>query len=119
MRHKKSKGILNRNYSHRKSMFYNMSKSIIFNKIIKTSLVKAKELRKYLEPLITLSKYNNLHNKRIVYSKLRSKKAVEILFNILGPKFKYNYGGYLRILKCGYRKGDSAKLAYIKFIYNF
>jgi len=117
MRHKKHKGSLNRSTSHRKSMFYNMSKSIIYKKIIKTSLSKAKEVRKYLEPLITLSKYHTLHNKRLVYAKLKDKIAVRILFDILGPKFKNSNGGYLQILKCGYRRGDASQLAFVKLLH--
>ncbi len=116
MRHKKKGRKLNRNSSHRKSMFKNMINSLIHYELIKTTLFKAKELRIFIEKIITRSKIHNLHNKRILFSIIRNKKNVNKLLYFIGPRFLKNFGGYTKILKCGYRKGDNAPLAYIKIL---
>jgi len=116
MRHRKSGKHLGRTSSHRKAMFNNMAKSIILHEKIKTTVVKAKEVRRVLEPLITLSKIDSIANRRRAFSRLRDKKSVGILFNTLGPRFKSRPGGYARVLKVGYRKGDSAHMAVIELI---
>jgi large subunit ribosomal protein L17 len=116
MRHSKSGRYLGRNSSHRKAMFYNMSKSVIQNELIKTTLAKAKELRRYFEPLVTVAKVDNVSNRRLVFKKLRDKKSVGKLFSDLGPRFKDRPGGYIRILKCGYRNGDSAPMAIVELV---
>lgn len=113
MRHKYSGRHLNRDSSHRKSMFRNMIISLIRHEIIYTTLPKAKEIRKILEPLITLSKIDTVSNRRGAFSKIRNNEIVSKLFNTIGPRFVKVKGGYLRILKNGYRKGDSAYMAYI------
>lgn len=116
MRHKKKGRKLNMTSSHRKLMFRNMINSFIHYELIKTTLSKAKELRILIEKIVTRSKKNNLHNKRILFSIIRNKKNVNKLLYIIGPKYiKYN-GGYTKILKCGFRNGDNAPLAYIKFL---
>ena len=116
MRHRKSGRYLSRTSSHRKAMFYNLCKSFIEYGTIKTTLPKAKELRRYLEPLITLAKNDNVSNRRLAFSRLNSKSSVGKLFAELGPKFKERPGGYVRILKCGYRKGDSAPMAIVQSV---
>lgn len=116
MRHKKSIKKFNRKSSHRKSMFKNMANSLIYYETIKTTLQKAKELRKFIEPLITISKKNTIHNKRIIFSKIRNKKNTSKLFKELGPHFIKRTGGYTKIIKCGFRNGDNALMAYITFI---
>ncbi len=116
MRHKKKGRKFNRNSSHRRLMFRNMINSLINYELIKTTLFKAKELRILIEKLITRSKVNNLHNKRILFSIIRNKKNVNKLLYILGPKFLNFNGGYTKILKCGFRNGDNAPLAYIKIL---
>ncbi len=116
MRHLKRGRKLNRNSSHRKLMFRNMINSLINFEIIKTTLSKAKELRIFIEPLITFSKNNNLHIRRLLFSKIRNIKNIYKLLNVLGPRFKKIFGGYTRILKCGYRKGDNALMAYIEIL---
>ncbi len=116
MRHRKSGRKLNRNSSHRKAMFKNMCISLIEHELIKTTLPKAKELRKVIEPLITLSKKDGVANRRLAFSRLNSDSAVGKLFNELGPRFEARPGGYVRILKCGYRTGDKAPMAYIEFV---
>lgn len=116
MRHRKSGRKLNRNSSHRKAMFKNMSVSIVEHELIKTTLPKAKELRRVIEPLITLAKTDSVANRRLAFSRLGSDKAVGKLFNDLGPRFKERPGGYLRILKCGYRTGDKAPMAYVELL---
>jgi len=118
MRHRKSGCHLGRNSSHRKAMFYNMAQSAIKHEIIKTTLVKAKELRRVLEPLITLAKQDNVSNRRRAFAKLRDKETVGKLFSTLGPRFQQRPGGYLRILKCGFRKGDCAPMAIVQLIDN-
>jgi large subunit ribosomal protein L17 len=116
MRHRKAGRKLNRNSSHRKAMFANMSCSLIKHELIKTTLPKAKELRRYIEPLITASKDDSVAKRRHVFDKLRSKEAVGKLFSELGPKYKTRPGGYLRILKCGNRTGDNAPMAVIQLV---
>jgi large subunit ribosomal protein L17 len=116
MRHRLSGRQLNRNSSHRKAMFRNMVNSLVEHELIKTTLPKAKELRRFAEPLITLSKEDSVANRRLAFDRLRNKKAVGKLFGELGPRFGSRPGGYLRILKCGYRSGDNAPMAYVELI---
>jgi len=116
MRHNKSGRKLNRNSSHRKAMFSNMANSLFDHEIIKTTLPKAKELRRVAEPLITLAKSDSVSNRRSAFSKLRDKEMVGKLFNELAPRYKDRPGGYTRILKCGFRSGDSAPMAYIELV---
>ena len=116
MRHKYSGRKLNRTSSHRTAMFKNMMASLIEHKEIKTTLPKAKELRKFLERLITISKVDTVAKRRVVFSRIRSKDAVTKLFSELGPRFKNRPGGYLRILKCGFRPGDKAPMAIIQLV---
>ena len=116
MRHRKTGRKLNRNSSHRIALMRSLATSIILRESIKTTLAKAKEIRGYLEPLITLSKENNVANQRKAYSKLRDKSAVAKLFNDLGPKFKNRPGGYLRIIKRGHRAGDKAPIAQVELL---
>ena len=116
MRHRHSGRQLNRNSSHRKAMFKNMANSLIDHELIKTTLPKAKELRKVIEPLITLSKVDSVANRRLSFSRLRDDSSVGKLFTDLGPHFKERPGGYIRILKCGFRQGDKAPMAYIQLV---
>ena len=116
MRHNKSGRKLNRNSSHRKAMFSNMANSLFDHEIIKTTLPKAKELRRVAEPLITLAKSDSVSNRRSAFSKLRDKEMVGKLFNDLAPRYKDRPGGYTRILKCGFRSGDAAPMAYIELV---
>ena len=116
MRHKYSGRKLNRTSSHRTSMFKNMMASLIEHEEIKTTVPKAKELRGFVERLITISKVDTIAKRRIVFSRIRSKEAVAKLFNDLGPRFKERPGGYLRILKCGYRAGDKAPMAIVQLV---
>lgn len=116
MRHRKVGRYFSRESSHRKAMFFNMSKSLIGNEIIKTTLPKAKELRRYLEPLITLAKKDSVSNRRLADAKLKDKKAVGKLFSELGPRYLQRPGGYLRIIKCGFRKGDCAPMALVELV---
>ncbi len=116
MRHKKSGRKLGRTSSHRKAMFRNMATSLLLHETIKTTLPKAKELRKVVEPLITLAKKDDISNRRLAFSRLRDKVIVGKLFNDLGPHFKERPGGYLRILKIGQRSGDSAPMAIVQLI---
>jgi large subunit ribosomal protein L17 len=116
MRHRHSGRQLNRNSSHRKAMFKNMANSLIDHELIKTTLPKAKELRKVIEPLITLSKVDSVANRRLAFSRLRDDSSVGKLFTDLGPHFKERPGGYIRILKCGFRQGDKAPMAYIQLV---
>ena len=116
MRHHKSGRKLNRNSSHRKAMFSNMTNSLFDHEIIKTTLPKAKELRRVAEPLITLAKSDSVSNRRSALSKLRDKEMVGKLFNELAPRYKDRPGGYTRILKCGFRSGDAAPMAYIELV---
>jgi len=116
MRHRKSGRQLNRNSSHRNAMFRNMAVSLIEHEVIRTTLPKAKELRRVAEPLITLSKEDSVANRRLAFSRTRSKEAVGKLFTDLGPRYKARPGGYLRILKCGLRAGDKAPMAYVELV---
>jgi large subunit ribosomal protein L17 len=116
MRHRKSGRQLNRNSSHRKAMFSNMAASLIESEVIKTTLPKAKELRRVVEPLITLAKEDSVANRRLAFSRMRSKSAVGKLFTEFGPRYQDRPGGYTRILKCGFRTGDAAPMAYIELV---
>ena len=116
MRHGKNHRKLNRTSSHRKAMFKNMATSLLKHEIIRTTLPKAKELRKYAEPLITLARESSVHNKRIAFSRLRDRDIITKLFGELGPRYSKRNGGYTRILKCGFRKGDNAPMAYIELV---
>lgn len=116
MRHLKSGRKLNRNSSHRKAMFKNMSVSLIEHEMIKTTLPKAKELRTHVEPLITLAKVDSVHNRRLAFAKLRDQAAVAKLFNEIGPRFVSRPGGYTRIMKAGNRPGDNAPVAYVELV---
>jgi len=116
MRHRQSGRQLNRNSSHRKAMFSNMANSLLEHGIIKTTLPKAKELRRIAEPLITLAKTDSVANRRLAFSRLRDKENVGKLFNELGPRYKERPGGYTRIMKCGFRSGDVAPMAYIELV---
>ncbi len=116
MRHRKSGRQLNRNSSHRKAMFSNMANSLFEHEIIKTTLPKAKELRRVAEPLITMAKEDSVAKRRLAFARLRDKAMVGKLFNELGPRYKERAGGYTRILKCGYRSGDAAPMAYIELV---
>ena len=113
MRHKKSGRRLGRNSSHRKAMFRNMAASILKHETINTTLPKAKELRRVVEPLITLAKEDSVANRRLAFDRLRDKEAVGKLFTDVGPRFKERPGGYLRILKAGPRPGDAAPMAIV------
>ena len=116
MRHSKSGRKLNRNSSHRKAMFRNMANSLFEHEIIKTTVPKAKELRRVAEPLITLAKEDSVAHRRLAFDRLRDKASVGKLFEELGPRFVERPGGYLRIMKCGYRTGDKAPMAYVELI---
>jgi large subunit ribosomal protein L17 len=116
MRHKKSGRRLGRNSSHRKAMFRNMATSLVRHEMIKTTLPKAKELRRVVEPLITLAKVDGVANRRLAFNRLRDKEAVGKLFSDLGPRFKDRPGGYLRILKTGPRPGDAAPMAIVQLV---
>lgn len=116
MRHRKSGRQLNRNSSHRTAMFRNMASSLVKHEIIKTTLPKAKELRRVIEPLITLAKNDSVANRRLAFARTRDKEVVGLLFNVLGPRYNARPGGYTRILKCGFRAGDNAPMAYIELV---
>ncbi len=116
MRHKKSGRRLNRPSAHRRAMFRNMAASLIEHEIIKTTLAKAKELRRVAEPLITLAKQDTVANRRLAFARTRNKAAVGKLFAELGPRYKDRPGGYTRILKAGFRVGDAAPVAYIELV---
>lgn len=116
MRHRQSGRQLNRNSSHRKAMFRNMTASLVEHEIIKTTLPKAKELRGYAEPLITLAKNDSVPNRRLAFDRLRDKAAVGKLFTDLGPRYAERPGGYLRIVKCDPRTGDKAPMAYVELV---
>jgi len=116
MRHRNSGRQLNRNSSHRKAMFRNMAASLFDYEVIKTTLPKAKELRRVAEPLITLAKQDSVANRRVAFSRIRDKEAVTKLFADLGPHYKERPGGYLRILKCGFRTGDKALMTYVELV---
>jgi len=116
MRHRHSGRQLNRNSSHRKAMFKNMVSSLVEHEIIKTTLPKAKELRRFAEPLITLSKVDSVANRRLAFDRVRDKSTVGKLFSEIGPRYEARPGGYLRIMKCGYRTGDKAPMAYVELV---
>ncbi len=116
MRHRHSGRYFGRNSSHRKAMFKNMMVSLLREELITTTVAKAKELRGYIEPLITMAKSDSVHHRRIAFARLRDREMVTKLFNELAPHFKTRPGGYLRVLKCGYRKGDSAPMAVIELV---
>ena len=116
MRHRQSGRQLNRNSSHRKAMFRNMASSLVKHGVIKTTVAKAKELRRVLEPLITLAKTDSVANRRLAFARTQDKEVVGILFNELGARYQERPGGYTRILKCGFRTGDKAPMAYIELV---
>ena len=116
MRHRKSGRHLNRTSSHRQAMFKNMCVSLVEHEVIKTTLPKAKELRRHIEPLITLSKQDSVASRRLAFSRTRSKEAVGKLFNELGPRYANRPGGYVRVLKCGFRAGDNAPMAFVELV---
>jgi large subunit ribosomal protein L17 len=116
MRHRHSGRQLNRNSSHRKAMFRNMVNSLVEHELIRTTLPKAKELRGFAEPLITLGKEDSVANRRLAFDRTRDKVTVGKLFTDLGPRYKERPGGYIRILKCGYRTGDKAPMAYVELV---
>ncbi len=116
MRHRKAGRYFGRNSSHRKAMFKNMMVSLLKHELITTTVAKAKELRGYVEPMITLSKIDSVHNRRLAFSRLRDRDMVQKLFNELGPHYKLRTGGYLRVLKCGNRKGDCAPMAIVELV---
>lgn len=116
MRHRNSGRSFSRTSSHRKSMFSNMCCSLIEHELIKTTLPKAKDLRRYIEPLITVSKKDSVATRRHVFDILRSKSAVGKLFTDLGPRYVSRPGGYIRIIKCGYRDGDNAPMAIVELV---
>ena len=116
MRHRKTGRKLNRTSSHRKAMLRNMAASLFTHELIRTTLPKAKELRRVAEPLITLSKEDSVARRRLAFDRLRDRSVVTKLFNHLGPRYKSRPGGYLRILKCGFRDGDNAPMAYVELV---
>jgi len=116
MRHRHSGRQLGRNSSHRKAMFRNMSVSLLRHEIIKTTLPKAKELRRFVEPLITRGKSDSVANRRIAFARTRDNEVTAKLFTDLGPRYQDRPGGYVRILKCGFRKGDRAPMAYVELV---
>ena len=116
MRHKIAGRRLSRTSSHREAMFKNMAASLFKHELIRTTLPKAKELRRVAEPLITLAKDDSVANRRIAFDRLRDRAAVQKLFQELGPRYNARPGGYLRILRCGFRPGDSAPMAYVELV---
>ncbi|HAD48674.1 LSU ribosomal protein L17P [Idiomarina aquatica] len=116
MRHRKSGRQLNRNSSHRQAMFRNMAVSLVRHEIIKTTLPKAKELRRVVEPLITMAKQDSVANRRLAFARTRDKEVVGKLFNELGQRYEQRPGGYTRIMKCGFRAGDNAPMAYVELV---
>jgi large subunit ribosomal protein L17 len=116
MRHGNSGRSLSRTSSHRKAMFRNMMVSLLKHEVIKTTLPKAKELRRFIEPMITMGKKDSLHHRRLAYNRLRDRDIVKKLFAEIGPFYQTRPGGYLRILKCNFRKGDSAPMALIELV---
>jgi large subunit ribosomal protein L17 len=116
MRHRKSGRKLSRTSAHRKAMFKNMAVSLFEHELIRTTLPKAKELRRYAEPLITLAKNDTVANRRLAFARTNNKVAVGKLFNDLGPRYAQRPGGYIRILKCGFRPGDNAPMAYVELV---
>ncbi|MBK8970694.1 MAG: 50S ribosomal protein L17 [Hahellaceae bacterium] len=116
MRHRKSGRKFNRDSAHRKAMFRNMAASLVAHELIKTTVPKAKELRRVAEPLITLAKNDSVANRRLAFARLRDRDAVTKLFTEIGPRYKERPGGYTRILKCGFRAGDNAPMAYVELV---
>ena len=116
MRHRESGRKLNRNSSHRKALFRNMTVSLVEQELITTTLAKAKELRRVAEPLITMARNDSVAKRRLVFARLRDRAAVTKLFNVLGPRYSKRPGGYLRILKCGPRPGDKAPMAIVELM---
>ena len=116
MRHRKAGRSLNRTSSHRKAMFSNMANSLFLHERIKTTVPKAKELRRFAEPLITLAKTSSVAKRRLAFARLRDRKMVSKLFDDIGPHFKQRPGGYLRVLKCGFRLGDNAPMAWVQLV---
>ena len=116
MRHQKSGRKFSRTSAHRQAMFENMAASLIKHELIRTTLPKAKELRRVAEPLITMAKTDGVANRRLAFARLRDKEAVGTLFTVLGPRYNARPGGYLRILKCGFRAGDNAPMAYVELV---
>ncbi len=116
MRHRKSGRHFNRTSSHRKAMLQNMTNSLFRHELIKTTLPKAKELRRVAEPLITMAKQDNVHKRRLAFARMRDKAMVGKLFQELGPRYQDRPGGYLRVLKCGNRPGDNAPMAYVELV---
>ena len=116
MRHRKSGRHFNRTSSHRQAMFKNMAVSLFEHEIIKTTVPKAKELRRVAEPLITLAKVDSVANRRLAFSRMRNKDMVGKLFGTLAPRYQARPGGYIRIIKCGNRDGDNAPMAYVELV---
>ena len=116
MRHRRLSRRFSRTSTHRQAMFKNMSASLVQHELIKTTITKAKELRRVLEPLITLAKEDTLHHRRLAFARVRDRDVVTKLFNELGPRYAKRPGGYLRILKCGFRQGDAAPMAYVELV---
>ena len=116
MRHRYSGRKLNMTGSHRRAMFRNMTASLVEHELIRTTLAKAKELRCFAEPIITISKNDSVANRRLAFNRLRNRAAVGKLFSDLGPRYANRPGGYLRILKCGRRVGDNAPMAYVELV---
>lgn len=116
MRHRKSGRHLNRTSAHRKAMFRNMAVALFEHELIKTTVPKAKELRRFAEPLLTLAGNDTVANRRLAFSRLRDKAIIGKLFTDLGPRYLERAGGYLRILKCGYRAGDKAPMAFVELV---
>jgi large subunit ribosomal protein L17 len=116
MRHRNAGRNFSRTTSHREAMFSNMTASLIKHELIKTTLLKAKELRRVAEPLITIGKVDGVANRRLAMSRIKDKEAVGKLFVEIGPRYKARPGGYLRILKCGFRAGDNAPMAYVELV---
>ncbi|WXB47348.1 MAG: 50S ribosomal protein L17 [Candidatus Shikimatogenerans sp. Tmey] len=119
MKHLNKNFKLKRKFKHKKSLLSNLSCSLIKYKVIKTTLIKAKALRVYLEPILTKSKINTVSSKRIIYKYLKNKNIIKILYNIISPKISLRKGGYLRIIKIGRRYGDNSKMALITFVDNY
>jgi len=116
MRHHNAGRQLNRNSSNRKALFKNLTSALLRNEVIKTTLPKAKELRRHAEPMITLAKKDSVANRRLAFSRLRDREVVTKLFNELGPRYQERPGGYMRILKCGFRAGDCAPMAIVELV---
>ena len=116
MRHRKIGRQFNRNSSHRKAMLQNLTNNLFRHEVIKTTLPKAKELRRIAEPLITMAKEDSVHKRRLAFARMRDKEMVGKLFAELGPRYQGRPGGYLRVLKCGFRAGDNAPMAYVELV---